>query len=113
MTDPPGVQPALGIEAVEWFPSRGERLTVRVTGRWLRRPPASRGQPMLVVAAEGQRHRFPAMPQPPRLGGTAPGAWSVSFSVPAWLAPHLSRRLSLQMGGVFVPLPGARAVVAT
>jgi hypothetical protein len=110
MTEPPGVQPALGIESVEWFAAGGERLIVRVTGRWLRRPAAPRGHAMLVVAADTQRHRFPAMPEPPSIGGTPPGAWRVSFSLPAWLAPYLSRRLSLQIGGVIVPLPGARSV---
>jgi hypothetical protein len=110
MTEPPGVQPALGIESVEWFATGGERLVVRITGRWLRRPAAPRGKAMLVVAADTQRHRFPAMPEPPSIGGTPPGAWRVSFSLPAWLAPYLSRRLSLQIGGVIVPLPGARSV---
>lgn len=109
MTEPPGVQPALGIESVEWSTSGGERLMVRVTGRWLRRPAAPRGQAMLVVAADTQRHRFPAMSDPPSIGGTPRGAWRVSFSLPAWLAPYLSRRLSLQIGGVIVPLPGARS----
>ncbi|MGZ4174311.1 MAG: hypothetical protein ACXVQR_07525, partial [Solirubrobacteraceae bacterium] len=109
MTEPPGVQPALGIESVDWSAVGGDRLLVRVTGRWLRRPAAPRGQAMLVVAADTQRHRFPAIPEPPSVGGTPPGAWRVSFSLPSWLAPYLSRRMSLQLGGVIVPLPGARA----
>ena len=105
MTDQPGLPSALGIEAVEWAAQGGENLTVRVTGRWRRRRPIPRGQPVLVIEAHGQRHRFPAMPEPPSLTGTAPGTWRLSFSVPASLAPHLGARAWLQLGVVVVPLP--------
>jgi predicted nucleic acid-binding Zn-ribbon protein len=107
MSDPPGVPSALGIEAVEWFAHGGDSLTIQVTGRWRRRRPAWGGQPLLVIEAEGTRHRFPAMPEPPSLGGAAPGTWRITFSVPAWLAPHLGGRIWLQFGSVVVPLPVA------
>ena len=72
MTDS-SVPPALGIEGVEWLMLEGaDSLTVRVTGRWRRRRPTWTGQPLLVLEAHGQRHRFPAMPEPPSLTGTAP-----------------------------------------
>src|SRR5438067_219309 len=45
MNDPSGVQPALGVESVEWFASGGSRITVRVTGRWMRRPATAHEQP--------------------------------------------------------------------
>jgi hypothetical protein len=106
MNDPPGVQSALGIEAFEWFAGGGDNLTVRVTGRWRRRRPAWGGQPSLVIEAQGQRHRFPAMPEPPSLTGAVPGTWRISFSVPAWLAPYLGERVWLQFGAVVVALPG-------
>jgi hypothetical protein len=111
MNDPPGVPPALGIEAVEFSAHGGENLTVQVTGRWRRRRPALGGQPVLVMEAHGQRHRFPAMPEPPSLTGTAPGTWRMSFSVPASLAPHLTGRTWLQFGSVVVPLPVAVELV--
>ena len=65
------------------------------------------GQPLLVVEAEGQRHRFPATPEPPSVGGAPPGGWQMTFSVPAWLAPHLGGRAWLQLGVAVVPLPRA------
>jgi hypothetical protein len=105
MTDSPGVPAALGIEAVEWLAEGGENLTVRVTGRWRRRRPTWTGQPLLVMEAQGRRHRFPAMPEPPSLSGTAPGMWRMSFAVPAALAPHIGSRGWLQLGAVVVPLP--------
>ncbi len=105
MTDVPS---SLGIEAVECF-SEDARLpgtvTVRVTGRWRRRRPELRGQPMLVVDAASGRQRFLAMPEPPSLTGAAPGTWRMSFSVPAELAPLLPGRTFLQLGGAMVPLP--------
>src|SRR5450631_2151430 len=62
---------------------------------------------MLVVEAQGRRHRFPAMPEPPSLTGAVPGTWRISFSVPASLAPDLGARTWLQLGAVVTPLPAA------
>jgi hypothetical protein len=107
MSEPSGMPSALGIEAVEWLARGEESLTVRVTGRWRRRRPAASPQPVLVIEAQGQRHRFPAMPEPPGLTGAAPGTWRMSFSVPASLAPALGGRVWLQLGAAVVPLPGA------
>jgi len=102
MTDVPSL---LGIEAVECL-AEGERsVTIRVTGRWRRRRPELRGQPMLVVDTAIGRQRFLAMPEPPSLTGAAPGTWRMSFSVPAELARVLPGRTFLQLGGVMVPLP--------
>lgn len=103
MTDP-GVVAAIGLETVEWLDEAGDRVTVRVSGRWRRRPTAT-GQPWLVVEARGERHRFPAMPEPPGLGGTLPGTWRMSFRVPADVARAPSVRAWLQLGAVLVPLP--------
>jgi hypothetical protein len=102
MTDVPS---SLGIEAVECLAEGGRNVTVRVTGRWRRRRPELRGQPMLVVDAHGGRQRFLAMPEPPSLTGAAPGTWRMSFSVPAELARSLPGRTFLQLGGALIPLP--------
>ena len=101
MTDLPS---SLGIEAVELV-SEGSRVTVRVTGRWRRRPAQLRGQAMLVVDGGAGRQRFLAMPEPPSLVGAAPGTWRMNFSVPAELFASLPGRTFLQFGGVMVPLP--------
>jgi hypothetical protein len=101
MTDLPS---SLGIEAVELV-SEGTRVTLRVTGRWRRRPAQLRGQAMLVVDGGAGRQRFLAMPEPPSLVGAAPGTWRMNFSVPAELAASLPGRTFLQFGGVMVPLP--------
>jgi hypothetical protein len=105
MADPSGVQAALAVEAVEWEPAEGGKLTIRVRGRWRRRRPEWRGQPVLAIEAEGSRHRFPATPEPPSLTGAPPGSWQMTFSVPAWLAPYLGGRIWLQLGLAVIPLP--------
>jgi hypothetical protein len=105
MSELPG-SAAVGIETVEWSAETGGNLTLRVTGRWRRRRPAATGQPTLVIEADGRRHRFPALPEPPSLGGTGPGVWRLSFTIPGWLAPDLGRTW-LQFGTVIVPLPVA------
>jgi len=107
MADPSGVGAALAVEAVEWAPENDEKLTVSVRGRWRRRRPVLGGQPVLVVEAEGRRHRFTATPEPPSLAGAPPGSWQMTFSVPAWLAPFLGGRIWLQLGLAVVPLPRA------
>jgi hypothetical protein len=102
-----GSSAAVGIESVEWLDAGGGQLTVRVTGRWRRRRGwvESRGPTMLVIEAEGRRQRFPATPEPPSLGGAAPGTWRLSFTVPAGLAHGLSGHVWLALGTVTVPLP--------
>ena len=105
MADPSGMQAALNVEAVEWARGDDDKLTVSVRGRWRRRRPPWRGQPMLLIEAEGHRHRFPATPEPPSVGGAPPGGWQMTFSGPAWLAPHLGGRAWLQLGLATIPLP--------
>ncbi len=102
--EPPGAQPALGIDAVEWLSTGEQAATVIITGRWRRRP-NWHGRPVLVIEAQGHRHRFRATPDPLSLAGATPGTWRISFSIPAWLAPHLSGQAWLQFGGVVVALP--------
>jgi hypothetical protein len=109
MTDLPS---SLGIEAVECVADGGRSVTVRVTGRWRRRRPELRGQPMLVVETETGRQRFLAMPEPPSLTGAAPGTWRMSFSVPVALAPALPGRTFLQLGGIMLPLPIGEVAIA-
>ena len=103
---------ALGIEAVELVSEGGRSVAVRVTGRWRRRRPELRGQPMLVVETGMVRQRFVAMPEPPSLIGAAPGTWRLSFTVPAELGPQLAGKTSLQLGAVMVPLPVGEVVEA-
>jgi hypothetical protein len=105
MSELPGTS-AVSIESVEWAAESGGNLNVRITGRWRRRRPVSTGQPTLVIEAEGRRHRYPAMPEPPSVGGTGPGVWRLSFTIPGWMAPDLGRTW-LQFGTVIVPLPVA------
>jgi TolA-binding protein len=107
MADPPDLQGAIAIEAVEWTAGEDDKLTISVRGRWRRRRQVLSGLPALVIEAEGRRHRFTATPEPPSLGGAPPGGWQMTFTVPAWLAPHLGGRAWLQLGLAVVPLPRA------
>ncbi|HZT53070.1 MAG TPA: hypothetical protein VE995_01680 [Gaiellaceae bacterium] len=105
MSDIPGVPSAVGIEGIERVPQPSGGVTVRVTGRWRRRRPEWRGPALLVVEVGEQRHRVPAMPEPPSLTGTLPGTWGMTFSVPAELADHMNPGHTwLQLGLVMIPL---------
>ncbi|MHB1571107.1 MAG: hypothetical protein ACYC0H_18170, partial [Solirubrobacteraceae bacterium] len=105
MSELPGAA-AVAIEGVEWSAAGAGRLTVAVSGRWRRRRPGWTGQPALLVEAGGRRQRYPAMPEPPSLAGTAPGAWRLRFSLPGEVAPELGR-MWLALGGAMIPLPAA------
>jgi hypothetical protein len=104
MTDSPEVPAPLGIEAVEWHAQHGEGVTVTITGRWRSAKPA---WPLLVIEAQGRRHRFVAMPQEAGSSSASPDTWRISFPVPASLAPPVGGRGWLQLGAVVVPLPAA------
>ena len=54
MTDSPGLQAGLGIEAVECLQEEGN-VTVRVTGRWRHRRPEWRGPALLVIESDGKK----------------------------------------------------------
>jgi hypothetical protein len=103
MSELPGTA-AVGIDAVEWEEQDEGNLTLRVSGRWRRRPRGTSGKPTLILESGGRRHRFSALPEPPGLGGAPPGAWRLSFTLPGTLAPDLGRTW-LQFGTVIVPLP--------
>jgi hypothetical protein len=105
MSDPTGLPSGLGIDSVEWFAEGEHSVTVRVAGRWRRRRPTWIGRPLLVIEEGGRRHRFPAMPEPPGVTGTAPGTWRMTFSVPADLEPHLRGSAWLKLGVSLMPLP--------
>src|SRR4051812_15972343 len=113
MSDQPGRAPLGGdlpleIEAVEWAPTGGDTLLVRVSGQWRRRRTGARSRPVLVVSGPQRRHRFPALPEPPdRAGARGRAAWRAAFSVPAELADHLELELVLQFGNATIPLPPA------
>jgi hypothetical protein len=107
MADPQDLRGAIAVEAVEWAPGGDGKLTIIVRGRWRRRRPVLSGQPVLVIEAEGRRHRFPATPEPPSLGGAPPGGWQMTFTIPIWLEPHLGERAWLQLGLAVMPLTGA------
>ncbi len=105
MSEPAGAA-AVGIETVQCSPESGGHLTIRVTGRWRR--PITAGRPTLVIEADGRRHCYPAMAEPPSLAGagtgTGPGVWRLRFTVPEGLASGPGRSW-LQFGSVFVTLP--------
>jgi DNA-binding protein H-NS len=107
VSDPPSLQHPLGIEAVHWSSGPGADLLVRVAGRWRRRRPATTVAPVLVIDTEHQRHRFPALAEPPSVRGAQAGLWVVCFVVPAALAPYLGGRLALMLGSVSISLPPA------
>jgi hypothetical protein len=104
-----GSQGTVGIDSVEWLDAGAGYLTVRVTGRRRRRrawlSAENRAPAVLVVETDSGRQRFSAMPEPPSLGGAAPGTWRLSFSIPGELAPDLRSHAFLMLGGVIVPLP--------
>jgi hypothetical protein len=109
VSDSPGLQHPLGIEAVHFSAGTGTDLVVRVAGRWRRRRPASTVPPVLAVDTEHQRYRFPALREPPSVRGWQAGLWQVRFTIPASLAPYLGGRLMLMLGSTSISLPPAVA----
>jgi chromosome segregation ATPase len=62
------------------------------------------GRALLVIEADGRRHRFPVTPEPRITRFQQPGAWTASFALPAWLEPFLARRAFLQLGTLAIPV---------
>lgn len=106
MSDLPGAsQYPLDVDSVECSPLGREKVVIRLTGTWRGRRRAPDGRALLVVEADGRRHRFPAIPEPRRARVGRPGMWAASFALPAWLEPRLGGQMSLWLGNVAIPLP--------
>jgi len=104
MTEPLGGQQLLGITSVSCSALSRDRVAVRVNGRWAGRHRIPLGRALLVVEAEGRRHRFPMIPEA-RAARREQTVWSASFAVPAWLEPYVMRGARLQLGVQSIELP--------
>src|SRR5947209_16680410 len=94
------------IQAVERSALPGEKIVVRIRGRWRgRERPESEG--ILVVEQKGREYRFFANPAPRRARFARPGTWIGSFALPASLALDAEGQLSLHFGLITIPLPSS------
>lgn len=105
MAESPSSDPPLELESVHVDALAGDRVLVRLKGRWRRRSRNPEARAMLIVEVEGRRHRFPAIPQPRRMRLGSPTGWGASFALPAWLRPRLDGHMSLTVGDAIVPVP--------
>src|SRR5947209_17264791 len=78
-----------------------ERVAVRISGTW-HRVPAEPQRLMLIVDADGRRHRFPAAPAPRMSAGAGPGQFAARFMLPAGLAHELNGQMTLLVGETMV-----------
>jgi hypothetical protein len=95
---------ALELNTIEYSPVGGEKVVVRLEGRWHGRPVREAGRSVLVVEDEGRRHRFRAIPQPRPARFIDRSAWSASFAVPVWLRSRLDGKMSLSIGDASLPV---------
>jgi hypothetical protein len=95
----------LTVEKIECASLGREKVAVHVSGRWRGRRWSPDTRAFLVVAANGRRHRFPAIAVPSRRRLGRASTWSASFALPASLEAQLGEQLSLWLGDVEIPLP--------
>jgi predicted nucleic acid-binding Zn-ribbon protein len=100
-----GLTTGLELDQVECSPLGGDKLAVRLHGRWPGRPRRAARRVTLIVEDDGRRHRFPAIPQPRSARLADQDAWTASFAVPAWLQPALDTSASLAIGEASIPVP--------
>ena len=120
MLEPASAQTPLAIDRVERARGQGDRVRLRLSGRWL--TTCSGGavsgdvsdlDALLVVQMQGRRHRFPATRErrDDAAGGEA-GSWVASFTVPDWAVPEQPGQASLWVGNAVVPVPPPGTVTA-
>ena len=130
MLEPASAQTPLAIDRVERARGQGDRVRLRLSGRWLttrsgdvatRSGGVASGDvsdldALLVVQMQGRRHRFPATRErrDDAAGGEA-GSWAASFTVPDWAVPEQPGQASLWVGNAVVPVPppGTAAIAPT
>ena len=95
----------LAVDRVDRARGREDRVTLRMTGRWLGPADAAQSEPLLVIQVQGRRHRFP----PADDGGDGPaarnGAWQATFDLPSWAEPSREGQAALWVGTAVVPVP--------
>lgn len=100
------VRAPIRVDLVECTPA-GEKVIARLEGSWL--GPRSDDGALLVIEAEGRRHRFPALPPKRFTRRGRAEDWRATFEVPAWLEPYLRGHAELVLGNVTVQLPDTRS----
>ena len=86
----------------------GELLSLQLTGTWADGA-ASAEQLMLIVDADGHRHRFPAVPRPRPASGPSAPQFEARFTVPASLERELDGGVTLLIGEIAVDVPAIAA----
>jgi hypothetical protein len=97
----PSLSAPFEVERVEWIPSSGEVLEVRVTGRWRDGLPGAAAS--LLVDDEGRTRPFAAQSSE----GEDSGRWTARFLVPVELRGALRSHVTLLVDEREVPLPAA------
>jgi F0F1-type ATP synthase membrane subunit b/b' len=114
MYDSATVQNPLAIDRVERTRGQGDKVGLRLTGRWLADGSFSPRDALLVIQLQGRRHRFPANRREESEvgpGGPSGGsAWVASFTVPDWAVPQQSGQAALWVGDTVIPVPPPGAV---
>ncbi len=103
MAEKDGPGPPLQIDGVECTSMGADRLVVRLSGSWQRAPNPD-AQAILIIEADGRRHRFPQNLQPRRTVGSD-SKWSARFTIPAWLRPYVDGTVTLAIEDSVMEVP--------
>ncbi len=113
MYEPASALTPLAIDRVERARGQGDRVRLRLSGRWLTTrsggvasSDVSDLDALLVVQMHGRRHRFPATRERrDEPGADGAGTWVATFTVPDWAVPEQAGQASLWVGSAVVPVP--------
>jgi predicted nucleic acid-binding Zn-ribbon protein len=93
------------IEQAECGLAGDDELLVHLVGSRVNSRDRIDGRALLVVEADGQRHRFPEIAPKRRERPKDPTAWSATFVIPAGLEPALAGHASVVIGTATTALP--------
>jgi hypothetical protein len=93
------------IEQAECGLAGDDELLIHLVGTRVNSRDRIEGRALLVVEADGQRHRFPELAPKRRERPKDPTAWSATFVIPAGLEPALAGHASVVIGTATLALP--------
>jgi predicted nucleic acid-binding Zn-ribbon protein len=93
------------IEQAECAPAGDDTLLIRLVGSRVNSRDRIEGRALLVLEADGQRHRFPEIAPKRRERPKDPTAWGATFVIPAGLEPALAGHASVVIGTATTPFP--------
>jgi hypothetical protein len=112
MPEPATAEPPLVLDRIERARGDGDRVRLRLSGRWLGPGEPGDHEALLVIQLQGRRHRFPALAEDDGSAAELPGTWQAEFAIPPWAVPTRAGQAAVWVGNAVIAVGPPGSAVA-